>query len=368
MICEQSFSINSHITLQRALFEHCKKEGRTLLTTSYKLLLRKDCPPGAYLLDPKSTAQLELALPRLLRTHGVELSPCVFLTQCVVCNGKIHGVFTDDEKRDVFVEQGAPDLVNSMENMEVFRCDGCGQGYWWDDSPTSSASRVFAQATKLFRLCVRGGVRIKNDNSQNGNCTKEVMGAFAFVDLKKEREHWDSEVSKQGADLAVIDWLREDKLSNPFQLRSAYCANQNNANSPSKGPGETLPFSNVTLDFVGLLDYVFFDRVGFEQIGRLHVPTSFRDMNASLAPKGHLLPSDNWPSDHLVVGARLRLKGSTKPVTNSNIVPTLASRAAVVAHAPRCACGCVPNILSLFEMAEVRKKAREAAKVQSKTT
>ena len=28
------------------------------------------------------------------------------------------------------------------------------------------------------------------------------------------------------------------------------------------------------------------------------------------------------------------------------------------AHAPKCACGCVPAILSLFEMAELRKQAR----------
>lgn len=28
------------------------------------------------------------------------------------------------------------------------------------------------------------------------------------------------------------------------------------------------------------------------------------------------------------------------------------------AHAPKCDCGCVPNVLSLFEMAELRKQAR----------
>ena len=82
-----------------ALFEHCQKEQRTLLTTSYKLLLRKDCPPGAYLLDPKSTSSLEKGLPRLLLTHGVKLVPCQFLTRCVVCNGKIVPVLDDNEKR-----------------------------------------------------------------------------------------------------------------------------------------------------------------------------------------------------------------------------------------------------------------------------
>lgn len=112
----------------RALFDYCKDEQRTLLTTSYKLLLRKDCPPGAYLLDPKSSSDLERALPRLLRTHGVELSPCKFLTRCVICNGNIKRVMTDEDKRCVFVEHGAPGLVNSKEDMEVFRCDRCGQG------------------------------------------------------------------------------------------------------------------------------------------------------------------------------------------------------------------------------------------------
>jgi hypothetical protein len=30
----------------------------------------------------------------------------------------------------------------------------------------------------------------------------------------------------------------------------------------------------------------------------------------------------------------------------------------VVVHAPRCGCGCAPNILSLFEMAALRKQAK----------
>jgi hypothetical protein len=30
----------------------------------------------------------------------------------------------------------------------------------------------------------------------------------------------------------------------------------------------------------------------------------------------------------------------------------------VLPHPSRCACGCIPNILSLFEMAELRKQAR----------
>jgi len=37
-------------------------------------------------------------------------------------------------------------------------------------------------------------------------------------------------------------------------------------------------------------------------------------------------------------------------------------------HGPRCGCGCVPPILSLFEMAELRRKAREAGRGLSTRT
>ena len=361
----------------RAIFDHCKKEHRTLITTSYKLLLRKDCPPGAYHLDPKSTSHLEQALVRMLRTHGVQLAPCVFLTRCVVCNGNINRVLADEEKRKVFIEHGAPDLVDSKNDMEVFRCDGCRQGYWWDDRPSSSASRVFMQATKLFRLCLRGGVGLKDETSKDEKKRKEVVGAFDFVDVQMERQQpIENDLGNIEDELCAVKWLREEELSNPFDLKSSYAL-------PDNG-GEELPFSNVTLEFVGLLDYVFFDSCMFEQVGKLHVPTSFREMNTDGIPKGHLLPSDIWPSDHLAVGARLRLKSvsaeniaekvakstqmDAKSDTADALTKPVASSAGLPAHAARCACGCVPQIFSLFEMAELRKKAREAAKAQAAAT
>ena len=355
----------------RALFGHCKDDKRTLLTTSYKLLLRKDCPPGAYLLDPKSSSDLEKALPRLLRTHGIELSPCKFLTRCVICNGSIKRVTSDEEKKSVFVDHGAPKLVDSKEDMEVFRCDTCGQGYWWDDRSSSSASRVFAQATKLLQLCIRGGVSIKDEAITDEKKRKVIMGAFDFVDVAKERES--EGLDDSNSELSVIEWLREARLGNPFKLKSAYSA---------KGPTgrEDLPFTNVTKEFVGCLDYIYFEESQFEQLCKLDVPTSFRDMNSSGISNGHLIPSDIWPSDHVAVGARLRMNqrngsiGTRKPDAikaseangvdsknatnnnNSNLPPK---------HDPKCACGCVPNILSLFEMAELRKKMREQKKAEA---
>ncbi|KAL7496456.1 hypothetical protein ACHAWT_008936 [Skeletonema menzelii] len=381
-----------------ALFEHCKKERRTLLTTSYKLLLRKDCPPGAYLLDPKSTSSLEQALPRLLTTHGVKLKPCQFLTRCVVCNGNIVPVLDDNEKRlvfqesaspfrhrkshlqqldslisspnnndnhrSVFQENGAPpDLLDSKVDMEVFRCDGCRQGYWWDDRPSSSASRVFTQATKLFRLCLGGGVEVDIDVLGDKKKGKEIMGAFDFVDVRKEH------CSNLESELTVIRWLRDNKLRNPFQLQSVYnVMDDSDVKVRKQSPRESIQFTNVTSEFVGLLDYVFFESSKFEKVSNLFVPTSLKAMNHNRIVGGHLLPSNEWPSDHIAVGARLAFKVDKAKVTDKiKRDPKSKSQDHLTSHPLRCGCGCVPNILSLHEMAELRKKAREEAKARAKS-
>ena len=341
-----------------ALFERCRKEKRTLLTTSYKLLLRKDCPAGAYLLDPKSTESLEAALPCLLKTHGVDLVPRTFLTRCVVCNGNIVQVDDDATKKKVFVDHGAPALAKSDEVFEVFQCDTCAQGYWWDRRPNSSASRVLAQATKLFRLCLRGGVALQCEKIEKGPRREKAMGAFSFVDVESERKHVDSNSSPR--ELSVINWLRQDKLQNPYSLKSAYALNE--SKDDRSIVRESLPFTNVTSEFVGCLDYIFYESSHFDQVSRLNVPTSFRDMNNGEA-NSHLLPSDVWPSDHIAVGARLRLNGQEVDKSTEKVsVRTPDKTKSPLGHPDRCKCGCIPNILSMFEMAELRKKHREEMK------
>lgn len=378
-----------------ALFEHCKRERRTLLTTSYKLLLRKDCPPGAYLLDPKSPCSLEQALPRLLITHGVKLMPCQFLTRCVVCNGNIVPVLDDNEKRLVFQENASPfrlrnprlqppnllasspinddnhrsvfqdngappDLLDSKEDMEVFRCDGCRQGYWWDDRPASSASRVFAQATKLFKLCLAGGAEVDIDVSSDENKRKEIMGAFDFVDITKEKG------GKLESELTAIRWLRDNKLRNPYQLQSVYkVEDDNDMKLRQQSPRESMQFTNVTSEFIGLLDYVFYEPSKFKQVSKLFVPTSLKVMNQNSTVGGHLLPSNEWPSDHIAVGARLAFKVDEANNRNKPKNDTETNSEHLASHPLRCGCGCIPNILSLHEMAELRKKAREATKAKA---
>jgi uncharacterized protein with PIN domain len=359
----------------RSIFERCRTEHRTLVTTSSKLLQRKDCPPGAYLLDTKSLVNPEATLVHLLLSHGVKLQPANMLSRCVVCNGSIEPVEDDAKIQEIFRLHQAPDTLNN-EVLDVYQCNGCSQGYWWCDKPTSSASRVKNQAKRLLELCIRGGVPVDKD-----------MAMFDFLDVHEIRgesdefEHEETSLLNQRLD--VVEWLQTERLKNPlWKMRSAYA-------SPEDG-NETLPFTNVTSGFVGHLDYVLHRHEQVEVVDLLYVPKSYEELNDLGITNGHLLPSSDWPSDHLAIGCRFSF---TKPpngaqgfqnTVGKNDEPELSvpwcgvvrsnnqddlnpGEQAVVpppvqfhtnGHGQRCGCGCVPNIPSLFEMAELRKQAR----------
>jgi hypothetical protein len=282
-------------------------------------------------------------------------------------------------------------LIN--QQLKVWQCSGCKQGYWYDERPTSSASRVKNQATKLLKLCIRGGVPVVGD-----------MDLFDFIDIESTRNEPVPDVddeelcSLKGQRLDVLEWLQQGELRSALgPLKSAY-ADQNGH--------EQLQFTNVTSDFVGHLDYIFHDW-NFRVSKQLYVPTTFEELqDGTDVRNGHLLPSNVWPSDHLAIGAVLTLSRSngvrdstskesdlTAPV-NVVSVSGLESGATITtageslasldpapfclplgaipnlplssspdkSHGQRCGCGCVPNVMSLFEMAEARRKAREARK------
>jgi uncharacterized protein with PIN domain/mRNA deadenylase 3'-5' endonuclease subunit Ccr4 len=378
------------------LFDRAREERRTLVTTSTRLMQRRDCPTGAYCLNPSVLPHLEVALVHLLLTHGVVLEPATFLSRCVVCNGKIVKVQEKSRQRQILEGYDAPVLA---EEMVVYECDGCQQGYWWCDLPTSSASRVKTQATRLFQVCLQAGVPIDG----------RVPDLFAHVNVPQEQEQgWD--YTQPGSDLLrqrldVIDWLKDESLSCPFHLESAYAMRDESNNLV----GEEIPFTNVTDSFVNTLDYIFFEPKRMELLSRLYVPKSFRELNTKNIPRGHLLPSDIWPSDHLAIGATFALlprTASTDPsvslaertdsaatlqkdhrgvaplepasarvtsgsdIDSEYCLPTGAGVGALPIrptapvfprrHKKRCDCGCVPSILSMFEMAELRKQARLA--------
>ena len=353
------------------------------MTTASKLLNRKDCPPGTYLLDTKSLLNLESTIVHLLISHGVKLEPNKILSRCVVCNGSIEPVYNEDLRQKIFQSYKAPEEVN-VEVLDVYQCNGCSQGYWWCEKPTSSASRVKSQANRLLELCIRGGVPIDDD-----------LGMFGYVDVEKirgRREEDNEEISQSEKRLDVVQWLQTEDLKNPLkQMASAYA---------SKGSqNESLPFTNVTYDFVGHLDYILYETQAMEVTNLLYVPKTFEELNDLNITNGHLLPSYDWPSDHLAIGCRLSfgptrdnfeksddqafersksdpvpfpprpplavpwcgfiddLKSNSvpQPTLPTPIAPSRNSAASALPHRKRCPCGCVPDVPSLFEMAELRR-------------
>jgi mRNA deadenylase 3'-5' endonuclease subunit Ccr4/uncharacterized protein with PIN domain len=404
------------------LFDRCKNEGRTLVTTSTRLLHRRDCPSSAYCISPQTLPKLEVALVHMLLTHGVILEPNTFLSRCVMCNGQIVQVHPVADKKRILAEYQAPaDLLN--DNMDVYECDCCKQGYWWCDRPTSSASRVKNTACELYELCLRAGVPCRRDRPSKSGDTN-VSTPIEDVDHSGDDDDDDTlfrhldenELRRQGWDysipgstllhqrLHVIEWLKDENLECPFSLESVYALKDA---ASQKVMGELLPFTNVTYDFVNTLDYVFFDTKTMYLTERLYVPQSFEELNVSNLKNGHLLPSDIWPSDHLAVGARLtffpqnimksniaddntahmsdrnsvdseeKSPGADNleadlPVENSASISSNSVSESTIRFAPtqeyqptpipvnlhgtRCRCGCVPNILGLFEMAALRKQ------------
>ena len=352
---------------EMVIFDRCKKELRTLVTTSPRLIQRRDCPPNMYCIHPPYLSYLEVAMVHMLSVHGVVLAPSTFLSRCVVCNGNIIEEHDYVKKRHILSEYEAPhDLID--DGMAVYVCDGCQQGYWWNDRPTSSASRVKSAATRLLELCIRGGVSVvENDHGSDG--------MFEHVNYNKLRkEGWDytipgSELLQQ--QLCVVDWLKNQHLTCPFDLESAYRQIDEGDIKPKFR--EILPFTNVTHNFVDTLDYVFFEKGRFQVCKRLNVPTSFDELSGgrSNIPNSHLLPSDIWPSDHLAIAVCLLLSDSqslfeqnsplqlcspSESSFSKNPFYTLNTQNA---HNSRCACGCIPPVLSLFEMAKLRKQRKQ---------
>jgi len=101
--------------------------------------------------------------------------------------------------------------------------------------------------------------------------------------------------------LEVEKWLENGStLTCPFQFKSSY------AHSGVEGTEEP-PFTNVTADFVGTLDYIFYQPEYLVPVKRLYLPRSLNEI-ARASEGSRVLPSKVWPSNHLAVGVDLAFK------------------------------------------------------------
>ena len=373
-------------------FAKAAEEGRVLLTTSVRLLERKDCPPSAFFVETKTTASAETSLFRLLASLGIVLRPAAFLGRCVKCGGRIEEVADPGAKAAAIGRKEAPAAADPL-----YRCDGgaCGQYYWWNDLPESSAGRAKATAEHLFQVCAEGGV--KHDKEELGMFeSPEVGGGRGGGEEEREEEDAASGDEKEikssssigGGTLTAVEEaartvkrIKQDRVLNKCgKFRSAYFC--------EKRKKEANRWTNVTKNFKGCLDYIFYQEGRFELAARLPIPQTSEELGSAV------LPNEAWPSDHLCLVARLRIgaeadagkeaekaekakrEGSEGNIDiNAEKEKGAASKAAPAETAPaaaahrsngKCGCGCVPNILSLFEMAELRKQLRLAKEEKKK--
>jgi mRNA deadenylase 3'-5' endonuclease subunit Ccr4 len=97
----------------------------------------------------------------------------------------------------------------------------------------------------------------------------------------------------------VVGWLLSELVC-PFRLQSSYADQRNHG-------VELYPFTNVTPDFQGFLDYVFYQPTRLRLNAILPLPESIESL--STLHGSDCLPSSSWPSDHLLVGAAFTFAG-----------------------------------------------------------
>jgi CCR4-NOT transcription complex subunit 6 len=310
-----------------ALFDFAVKQRRVLVTTSVRLMERRDCPAHSYFIDTKTTDSAETSFIAMLKAHGVVLRPKKFLSVCVKCGGNI-GEITDEA---AVAAARADDAVPPAANP-LYRCDRCEQWYWWNDLPNSSAGRAKSSCVVLFQKCVKGGIAFDEIGG--------VVGE-ACCDLERH-DSGDEGVSDDAVGSSVAQNTIQQIVHN--RTLTNKCGALISAYDDDK-------YTNVTSNFKGCLDYIFFEGDRIEVVKRLELP--------SVEDLGGVLPSEYWPSDHLCLVASLRLKPSAEENSRAEATALQQARQAQHTAVGKCGCGCVPEIKSLFEMAEMRKALKE---------
>ena len=125
----------------------------------------------------------------------------------------------------------------------------------------------------------------------------EMLGVLALTNNREPL--MDRSSNERHHSLRVVEWLKKkDTLTCPFQFESAYGCG---------AVGEMCPFTNVTINFAAVIDYVLYQPERFRQTARLYMPASLDELQGDLEywRDGKALPNDVWPSDHLAIGAEL---------------------------------------------------------------
>lgn len=118
---DAAYTLDDGIEDDDAILERVRESDRTLVTRDRELA---DRAPDAILLQSR---EVEDQL-RELAAAGVDLSLAEEPSRCGVCNGLLERVAPTDR---------TPEYAPDPADVDVWRCDDCGQHFWqgshWDD-------------------------------------------------------------------------------------------------------------------------------------------------------------------------------------------------------------------------------------------
>jgi mRNA deadenylase 3'-5' endonuclease subunit Ccr4 len=228
-----------------AVFKLAREEDRVIISRSKTLVQRNGCP--RFILLPNQYKPEE-ALRYIVARFGYPFKKSQLFSRCTFCNAVIRRI-------DVEYACTFPDIPEKFRtgkddegnDVMFFCCDACPKLYWW--------------------------------GHRSQGVIDDLRKALGFME--------------EDADVDEKDFKKptEFKANHDLKLSSAYKVK--NDHEPE--------FTNCTATFKGTLDYIFFNsHLEVENVVPLPTQKDFEQFTA--------LPNVHWPSDHLMLTAKLKFK------------------------------------------------------------
>ena len=273
---------------------------------------------------------MEGGLASILVEHRIVLNPELFLTRCMVCNGKISELIKEEHEEETLREWGVYDEEKVPQELDLYYCEACYQVFWWSPVKTSSSVRAAEQADYLYQ---------KMDELTNGraiNRTSSIVPLMEKAMIKSPAESTengikvDDDIKEVGSEKEneIIIKEKEEQQDNgeeEKETEEALCQSFNSyfdrilehlkenqipdfLSAFHSVHGEEPETTNYNDGFSGVLDYIFVDSL---------FPGEIVDCQVTPASKDQVIdeekynfnppPNSKWPSDHFLLTCKIRI-------------------------------------------------------------
>lgn len=292
----------------KLIFTQAMSEQRVLLTTSRVMREIANCPPSMLI----KTADLDGSLRQICEQFEIELKPENFLTVCGKCGGAISNLDRKDHRLQ--------SVALPTDDRPLYACVKCGQPYWWSNGPSSSPARAMRKASEIYEKVKNNGGSVEKRDAilesesldikfeRRDDTIKGILKTKEFISEKNNIQ----DITTQLSALLVTNnnEIIENYASTEFRSYNLDEIDTNDVNNNNTIDdvelistfydynGNHPDFTNWLDDFKGVLDYIY-------------VSKDWTIHHARIQPNEKTivesLPSDNWPSDHLLLQSSISL-------------------------------------------------------------